>query len=70
MVQKIILGNLNSNPWIRGARTLVVAGLLAAITAIIQHLGDVDWPGSYDAMIVAGGTAVLMALDKALRGGA
>ena len=69
MIQKITLGNLNGNPWVRGVRVLVVAGILAGLTAIVQHLGDVDWPGSYDAMIVAGGTAVLAAIDKALRGG-
>lgn len=69
MLQKAILGDLNSNPWIRTARLLVMAGVAAGITAIISALPNTDWPGDYDVLIISTLTALLGGLDKALRGG-
>ena len=60
--------HLNGNPWVRGLRVLVFGGLAAAAAYGVQALPGIDWPGSYDAMIVMVGTGVLTAFDKALRG--
>lgn len=62
---KAILGFFdNENPIVRIGRILIMAGISGAALAIAQTLPGIDIPGDYDAIIIAGGTAVLAGVDK------
>ena len=61
---KLTLGTLNAKPWARAARLLAMAGLAALATAVVQNAPNIDWPGEYDSLIIAGLTGIFGGIDK------
>ena len=68
MYEKLTLGELNGNPWVRALRVLAMAAISAAVVALIPAVSEVDWPGDSDSLIIAVLTAALGGLDKLIRG--
>jgi len=57
----------NEQPIVRAIRLCVMAGIVAAVSLAVQQLPGIDFPGEYDATIIAIGTPLLAGLEKFLR---
>ena len=57
----------NEKIWIRIIRTLVFTGAAAGAVAIAAAIPSVDFPGRWDATIVAVAVPALLGADKWLR---
>lgn len=60
-------GGVNEYPIVRTARLMLIAAALAGITALLQALPGIDFPGDYDPLIVMVGTPIVAGAEKWLR---